>query len=78
MTTEEALKRYGSQSLEYRRAWRQEYRERNRRIDYVPYRPAERALCEALKNGWAISQTDAINQALIAWAGWMGEDGCPE
>lgn len=77
MTSAEALQLYGSQSKEYRTAHRREYRATRRRIDYLPYRAAGKALDMAIENGWAISQTDAINQALVAWVGWMSND-CPE
>lgn len=63
----ELLREHGSDSLEYRRAWRKEYRERYWRIDYTPDRPAVAALDLALKRGWASSYTDAINRALTEW-----------
>lgn len=61
------LREHGSDSLEYRRAWRKEYRERYRRIDYTPDRQAAAALELAISNGWASSYTDAINRALADW-----------
>ena len=62
------LRRYGSQSIEYRRAHRQQYRAMNWRIDYIPDREAEAVLLHAVREGWALSFTDAINQALRAWS----------
>lgn len=66
------------QSAEYRRAWRSNYRAKYRRIDYIPDRKATKALDKALSDGWAINQTDAINQALDAWHSLMLSDDCPE
>jgi hypothetical protein len=74
----EALAQYGSQSREYRRAWRRQYRKNTHRVDYYPDRSAAKALDMAMANGWALSQSDAINQALVAWAEWIAEDDCPE
>jgi len=64
---DELLKRYGSRSIEYRRAWRKEYRESNYRLDYTPDRAALAALKLVMQNGWALSYTDAINRALAEW-----------
>lgn len=72
-----ALVQYGSDSPEYRRAWRKQYRARTRRVDYYPDRRATKALDMAMAQGWALSQSDAISQALGAWAEWMADD-CPE
>ncbi len=74
----EALAKHGSRSPEYRRAWRRQYRSYTRRVDYYPDRKAAKALDMAMAQGWALSQSDAINQALGAWAEWMAEDDCPE
>lgn len=63
----ELLRKHGSRSIEYRRAWRKDYRERNPRIDYIPDRRATAALELILRNGWALSCTDAINRALADW-----------
>lgn len=57
------LREHGSRSIQYRRAWRNEYRRLNPRIDYAP----NRAALAALERGWAASYTDAINQALSEW-----------
>lgn len=70
----EALAQHGSQSPEYRRAWRKQYRARTRRVDYYPESKAAKAIDMAVANGWALSSSDAINQALRAWADWMAED----
>lgn len=72
-----ALAQHGSQSPEYRRAWRKQYRARTRRVDFYPDSKAAKAIDMAVANGWALSSSDAINQALRAWADWMAED-CPE
>lgn len=61
------LQEHGSRSIEYRRAWRKEYRERYRRIDYTPDWQATAAMDLAIRNGWASSYTDAINRALADW-----------
>ncbi|WP_148203067.1 hypothetical protein [Thiobacillus denitrificans] len=61
------LRRYGSHSIEYRRAHRRQYRATNWRIDYIPDRKAEAVLLRAVREGWALSYADAINQALRAW-----------
>ena len=63
----EQMRRYGSKSLEYRRAYRRMYRATNQRIDYTPDRKAIAALETAIENGLAVSYTDAINQALRDW-----------
>lgn len=73
-----ALVQHGSDSPEYRRAWRKRYRATYRRVDYYPDSRAAKALDAAMANDWALSQSDAINQALRAWAEWMAEDACPE
>lgn len=73
-----ALAKYGSQSPEYRRAWRRQYRSYARRVDFYADKLAAKALDAAIAKGWALSQSDAINQALGAWAEWMAEDDCPE
>lgn len=73
----DALAQHGSDSPEYRRAWRRQYRGKTRRVDYYPERMAAKAIDKAVANGWALSSSDAINQALRAWAEWMEED-CPE
>jgi hypothetical protein len=73
----EALAQHGSQSPEYRRAWRRQYRKNTHRVDFYPDRRASEALYMAVANGWALSSSDAINQALRAWADWMAEN-CPE
>ena len=68
MTTAEALARFGtSQCLEYRRAWRREYRRNLRRIDYMPTRRACEIIDAAISSGIALSQADAIEQALAGW-----------
>ena len=68
MTTAEALARFGtSQCKEYRRAWRQEYRRNLRRIDYMPTRRACEIIDAAISSGIALSQADAIEQALANW-----------
>lgn len=72
------LVQHGSDSPEYRRAWRKRYRATYRRVDYYPDSRAAKALDVAMANGWALSQSDAINQALRAWNEWMAEDDCPE
>ena len=71
------LAEHGSNSPEYRRAWRRQYRGMFRRVDYYPDSLAAKALDRAVAKGWALSSSDAINQALRAWAEWMAED-CPE
>lgn len=73
----DALAQHGSKSPEYRRAWRQQYRSKFRRVDYYPDSKAAKAMDKAIANGWALSSSDAINRALRAWAEWMAED-CPE
>ena len=74
MTTIEVLTQFGSsQCIEYRRAWRRAYRANRRRVDYMPDMRATKAMDQALLRGWALSQPDAINQALVAWAGWMAQ-----
>lgn len=73
----DALVQYGSDSPEYRRAWRKRYRATYRRVDYYPDSRAAKVLDAAMANDWALSQSDAINQALRAWAEWMAAD-CPE
>ena len=68
MTTAEALARFGtSQCKEYRRAWRREYRRNLRRIDYMPTRRACEIIDAAISSGIALSQADAIEQALANW-----------
>lgn len=68
MTTAEALARFGtSQCKEYRRAWRREYRRNLRRIDYMPTQKACGILDMTIRRGIAISQADAIEQALAHW-----------
>jgi hypothetical protein len=74
----DALAKHGSNSPEYRRAWRRQYRSYAHRVDYYADRSATKALDQAMANGWALSQSDAINQALRAWADWMAEGDCPE
>ena len=74
----DTLAQHGSQSPEYRRAWRRQYRSYARRVDFYADKPAAKALDAAMVQGWALSQSDAINQALTAWAEWMAEDDCPE
>lgn len=63
-----ALREDGSQSIEYRRACRRMYRLYNRRIDYLPDSKAMKTLETAMQRRYAWSFTDAINQALQAWA----------
>ncbi len=68
MTTAEALARYGtSQCKEYRRAYRREYRRNLRRIDYMPTRRACEIIDASMRCGLALSQADAIEQALAYW-----------
>ena len=68
MTTAEALARFGTcQCKEYRRAWRREYRRNLRRIDYMPTRRACEIIDAAISSGVALSQADAIEQALANW-----------
>lgn len=70
MTTAEALAQFGtSQCLEYRRAWRRQYRRNLRRIDYMPTRRACEIIDAAMRDGLALSQADAIEQALAYWQG---------
>lgn len=68
MTTAEVLARFGtSQCAEYRRAWRREYRRNLRRIDYMPTQRACEIIDAAMRGGLALSQADAIEQALANW-----------
>lgn len=62
-----ALEKHGSQSIEYRRAYRRAYRSGQRRIDYQPDRESVEILETALREGYAPSFSNAINQALLAW-----------
>jgi hypothetical protein len=64
------LREHGTQSPEYRRFMRRQYREMNWRIDYLPDRRAAAVIKRAIGEGWALSYSDAINLALRAW----GED----
>lgn len=72
LTMAEALAKHGSQSIEYRRAWRRSYRKSLRRIDYMPSREACEIIDAAILGGVAVSQPDAIEQALRAW--WSDDD----
>jgi hypothetical protein len=65
---DQALREYGTQSIEYRRATRRMYRSYQRRIDYLPDRKAMEALETAIRRRYALNFSDAINQALQAWA----------
>jgi hypothetical protein len=68
MTTAEVLaEKRTSQCIEYRRAWRREYRRNLRRIDYMPTRNACEIIDAAIRCGVALSQADAIEQALANW-----------
>lgn len=62
-----AMREHGTQSIEWRRAYRRFYRSLQKRIDYLPDRKALAVLELALSRSWALSYTDAINQALRAW-----------
>lgn len=67
-TSADVLREKGtSQCLEYRRAWRREYRRNLRRIDYMPSRKACEIIDAAIRGGIALSQADAIEQALAQW-----------
>lgn len=78
-TTADVLQEEGhSQCIEYRRAHRRAYRARQRRIDYCPNYKALAAIEKALAEGWALSMSDAINQALTEWGEWMTQDDGPE
>ena len=63
----EAMREHGTQSIEWRRAYRHYYRSLQKRIDYLPDRPALKVLEQAIAAGWALSYSDAINQALRDW-----------
>ena len=65
MTTAEVLATFGtSQCIEYRRAWRREYRQRQPRIDFLPTPQAYNIIDGAIASGLALSMSDAIDLAL--------------
>lgn len=64
---DKALSAHGSQSIEYRRANRRVHRAHQRRIDYLPDGESVEILEAALREGYALSLGDAINQALRTW-----------
>lgn len=73
-TTADVLRELGtSRCVEYRRAWRREYRRGKRRIDYYPSRAACEVIDAAIATGIAHSQIDVIEQALAAWQPWGAE-----
>ncbi len=67
----DALINHGSQSKEYRRANTRLYRATNVRVEYYPGREACKVLEQASEERWALSNNDAINQALTFWRDWQ-------
>lgn len=66
-TSADVCREKGTGNIEYRRAYRREYRALVRRIDYLPDRKATEAIDRAIAEGHALNQSDAINRALRAW-----------